>query len=152
MWRAETREQLPRTMFINFLENSFNAKFHKIKVNESQYTAFYTCGQRIHRKASLVWLCQYLSFFNAFSNSFSQHLSCLSILFNIFCMVEKRGVTPHCLYRDSLTLTGKLPLFIKKLPPVDLKLNKKRDSITDNSRRLEKRVVNNKDNRTTWLT
>ena len=48
------------------------------------------CGQRIYRKASLNWLCQYLS---------------LSIFFfNRFCLVEECGVTPHCLYCDSITL------------------------------------------------
>ena len=42
-------------------------------------------------KVFLNWLCQYLSFLNIF--------------FNRFCPVEKCGVTPHCLCRDSLTLT-----------------------------------------------
>ena len=43
-----------------------------------------------YRKAYLNWLCQYLSFLNIF--------------FNRFCPVEKGGVTPNCLYHDSLTL------------------------------------------------
>ena len=48
------------------------------------------CGQRIHQIAFLNWLYQYLSFLNIFFNRFSP--------------VEKCGVTPHGLYRDSLTL------------------------------------------------
>ena len=39
-----------------------------------------------------------------FFNSFSQYFSFLNINFNRFCPLEKRRVTPHCLYRDSLTL------------------------------------------------
>ena len=41
----------------------------------------------------LNWLCQYLSFLNIF--------------FNRFSLMEKCGITPHCLYRDSLTLKWK---------------------------------------------
>ena len=52
-----------------------------------------TFGQRIYQKALLNQLCQYLSFLN--------------IVFNRFCPLEKCGVTPHSLYRHSLTL--KLP-------------------------------------------
>ena len=39
-----------------------------------------------------------------FLNSFCQYLSFRNIFFNRFCPVEKRGVTPHCLYHDSLAL------------------------------------------------
>ena len=42
------------------------------------------------KKAFLNWLCQDLSF--------------VDIFFNRFFPVWKCGVTPHCLYRDSLTL------------------------------------------------
>ena len=42
------------------------------------------------QKALLNRLCEYLPFLNIF--------------FNRFCSVEKRGVAPHCLYRNSLTL------------------------------------------------
>ena len=38
-------------------------------------------------------------------NSFCQFFSFLNIFFNRFCQVKKCGVTPHCLYSDSLTLT-----------------------------------------------
>ena len=48
------------------------------------------CGQRIHRTAFVNWSCQYWSFLNIFFNRFSQ--------------VEKGGVTPYCLYCDSLTV------------------------------------------------
>ena len=41
--------------------------------------------------ASVNRLCQYLSFINVFFTRFSQ--------------VEMCGVTPHCLYCDSLTLS-----------------------------------------------
>ena len=58
------------------------------KVKESRYCII--CGQRIYKKAFLNWLCQYLSF--------------LDIFFNRFYLVERCGVTPHLLYRDSLTL------------------------------------------------
>ena len=50
-------------------------------------------GQQIYQKAFLDSLYKYLSFLNVF--------------FNRFYPVEKCGVTPHCLYRDSLTLTSK---------------------------------------------
>ena len=47
-------------------------------------------GQRVYQEVFLNWLCQYLSFLDTF--------------FNIFYSVEKCGATPHCWYRDSLTL------------------------------------------------
>ena len=47
-------------------------------------------GQRIYQQVFLNWLCQYLSF--------------LDIFFYIFYSVEKCWATPHCWYRDSLTL------------------------------------------------
>ena len=59
------------------------------KVNGSRYTALFVVSVSI-KNVFLNWLCQYLSF--------------LSILFNRFCPVVKCGVTPHCLYHDSLTL------------------------------------------------
>ena len=48
------------------------------------------------------------TFSQYFINSFCQCLSFRNIFFNRFCPVEKCGVTPHCLYRDSLTLTRKI--------------------------------------------
>ena len=47
-------------------------------------------GEGIHQKAFLNWFCQYLSSLNIFLNR--------------FCLVEKSGVTPDGLYRDSITL------------------------------------------------
>lgn len=47
-------------------------------------------GEGIHQKAFLNWFCQYLSSLNIFLNR--------------FCPVEKSGVTPDGLYRDSITL------------------------------------------------
>ena len=47
-------------------------------------------GEEIHQKAFLNW--------------FYQYLSSLNIFLNRFCPVEKCGVTPDCLYRDSITL------------------------------------------------
>ena len=43
-----------------------------------------------------------------------------SIFFNSFCPVEKCGVTPHCLYNDSLSLRrrynlGRVPIFYVKV-------------------------------------
>ena len=52
------------------------------------------CGQRIHGKAPLNWFCQYLSFLNSSFNRFLKSIKRL----------EKCGVTPHCSYRNSLTL------------------------------------------------
>ena len=48
------------------------------------------CGKRICQKAFLNWVCQYFSFLN--------------ICFNRFCLIEKCGVTSHCLYHDSSSL------------------------------------------------
>ena len=56
---------------------------------ESQYIALFVVS-RLIKKFFFNWLCQYLSFLNIF--------------FNRFCPVEKGGVTPNCLYHDSLTL------------------------------------------------
>ena len=36
----------------------------------------------------------------------NQYLSFLNILFNRFYPMEKCGIIPHCLHRDSLTLTA----------------------------------------------
>ena len=51
-------------------------------------------------------LCQYLSFrndfFNRFLNRLCQYLSFVNTYFNRFSPVEKAGVAPHCLSRDSL--------------------------------------------------
>ena len=41
-------------------------------------------------------------------NRFCQYFSFLNIFLNMFCPSEKCGVTPHCLYNDSLTLKGML--------------------------------------------
>ena len=51
---------------------------------------FIICCQWIHQIAFLNWLCQYLSFLDFFKKRFST--------------VKKCEVTPHCVYRDSLTL------------------------------------------------
>ena len=40
----------------------------------------------------------------SFSQLICQYLSVLNIFFNKFFTVEKCGVIPHCLYRDSVTL------------------------------------------------
>ena len=53
------------------------------------------CGQNIYQKNYLS-RCQYLYFLNN--------------LFNGFCPLEQCGVIPHCLYRDSLTLTLLVPI------------------------------------------
>ena len=45
-----------------------------------------------------------------FSINFQQ-LFFLNIFFNKFCPVEKCVVTPHCLYRDSLTLMQQMVQF-----------------------------------------
>ena len=42
------------------------------------------CGQRIYQKYFLNWFFQYFSF--------------VYIIFNSFYPVEKRGITPYCLY------------------------------------------------------
>ena len=65
---------------------------YSVKVNKSRYCII--CGQRIYQKALINWFCRYLSFLNIF--------------FNRFCPLEKSGVTPRWLYRDSLTLICRL--------------------------------------------
>ena len=52
------------------------------------YIWFNICGQRIYQKAFLNYVNIY--FFTGF-------------FFNSFCLVEKCGVTPYFLFRDSLT-------------------------------------------------
>ena len=64
-------------------------------------------GQRNYQKAFFNWFCQYLPFLNIFFNSFCQYLYFLSIFFKRICPVEKCGVNPHSLCRDSLTLKQK---------------------------------------------
>ena len=55
-------------------------------------------------------LCQYLSFLNISLNWLGQYLSFINTVFNRFYSMEKFGVTPHCLYRDWLTLKLKFNL------------------------------------------
>ena len=61
------------------------------------------CGQRIYPIAFLKWFCQYLSFRNIFSIVFPI-INLFLIFFSIDLARWKCGVTPHCLYCDSLTL------------------------------------------------
>ena len=60
----------------------------RVKINYSWYIALFVVNVFIKKLFKIE--CKYLSFLNIF--------------FSRFCLVEKRGVTPHCLYRDSLTL------------------------------------------------
>ena len=62
------------------------------------------------KKLFFNWFCQHLPFLNIFFNSFclyflfSKYSHFLNIIFKRICPVEKCRVTPHCLYRDSLSL------------------------------------------------
>ena len=75
-------------------------------------------GQRIYQNASLNRLCQYLPSLNIFFNSSCHYLSFLKFFSNRFCRVEKSGVTPHCLYRDSLTLSHASKANLKLIIPL----------------------------------
>ena len=66
------------------------------------------------------------AFWRILSKSFSQFIMSIfifSILFNRFCPVKKCGVTPHCLYRDSFTLSmrRKLSWNFKNLKIFDMR-------------------------------
>ena len=71
--------------------------FQTIKVNESRYIALFCSADLPKSFSQLIW-----SIF-----IFSQHF------FNRICPVEKGGVTPYCLYRDSLILNSVITFPIK---------------------------------------
>ena len=58
-------------------------------MNESRYIALFVIGGFIKQ----LFLINYVNIY------------LFSIFFNRFSSVERCGVTSHCLYRDSLTLT-----------------------------------------------
>ena len=60
-----------------------------IKINESRYIALFMVRRPIKKLFSIDYV----------------NTQVFSIFFNTFCPVEKCGVTPQCLYRDSLTLS-----------------------------------------------
>ena len=65
-----------------------------IKINESRYIASFAVGKSIKKLFSPLIKSIFIFF---------------HIFFNRFFPVEKCGVTPHCLYRDSLTLPSLYP-------------------------------------------
>ena len=76
------------------------------KVNERRYFALLMFSGSIKRLFSIDCVNAY--FFSI--NSFCQYLSFLNVFITRFCRVENCGVTPHCLYHDSLTLIGIISL------------------------------------------
>ena len=95
-------------IYCNFVIMNYFLMKVSLKVNESQYITLFAVSGSVKKLFSFdcvivirngkkrsfgflyLWLCQYLSF--------------LDIFFNRFCPAKKCEVTPHYLYRDSLTL------------------------------------------------
>ena len=86
--REEQRREKSKVM------PKFLSSYSAIKVNESWYL---WSADLSKRHSQLI-----VSIFSI--NSFCQYLFFLDILFKRFNLVAKCVVTPHCLYRDSLTL------------------------------------------------
>ena len=61
----------------------------ELKINESRYSRLFVLSGSVKNLVSIDFVNIYI--FSIF-------------FFNRFCTVEKFGVTPNCLYRDSLTL------------------------------------------------
>ena len=79
----------------------------KVKGNESRYISLFAVTESIKKLFSIDHVNIYL-FSMFFSTGFArwkrlyQQLSFLNIFFNRFSSVEKYGVTPLCLFRDSV--------------------------------------------------
>ena len=99
----------------NNQKNNLSQKFIcLLKVNESRYITLFVFSGSIKKFFSTDCINIYL-FSIFFSIDFARWKNLLSIacvnfilsryfFFNRFCPVEKCGVTPHCLYRGSVTL------------------------------------------------
>ena len=84
--------------------------FHATKNCSSMQIKYFSFSHlRLTSRGMLYYLC-----IVDLSKSFSQLIGSIFIFsqyfFNKFCPVEKCGVTPHCFYRDSLTLNKKILL------------------------------------------
>ena len=88
-----------------------------IKINESRDIALFWVSGSIIVLSLIDFVNIYLlSIF--FFNSFCHYLSFLNFFSNRFCRVEESGVTPHCLYRDSLTLSHASKANLKLIIPL----------------------------------
>ena len=85
----------------------------RVKVNESRHTELFPFSESIKKLFSTncvnnffpkIFFNRFLPVKKAFLNWLCQYLSFLNIFFQYILPVEMLWVTPHCLYRDSLTL------------------------------------------------
>ena len=82
----------------------WSSNWRKESIEKRYWTAYIFCHVK---RASVNWLCQYLSFLNIFFNSFCpvkraflnwlcQYLSFLNIFFNVFCQMKRACLNWLC--------------------------------------------------------